>query len=645
MKRIAAFFLALLMTLAAGMGAYAEEVQETSRLVVGNPTPLNGDFFTDLWGNGTSDMDVRNLLHANNLVKWDTANGLFTVDESVVTGSTVMENAAGDRSYILVLRDDLRYSDGTPITAWDYAFSLLLQISPELEKICGKTLRAEYLLGYEAYRTGESSFLPGVRVTSDRTIMITVNHESLPYFYELALLSCNPYPIHEIAPGVAVRDDGNGVYLANEDETVTEPVFTEELLRQTILDPETGYRSHPKVVSGPYMLTSWDGSTAEFEVNPYYLYGPTRKQPAIQQLVFRRADNGTMIAQLSAGEFGLLNKVMNAATIQQGLNLTQEGQTLMSSYPRSGLSFVAFACERAGVSDAAVRKAIAQCMDREKIMQEYTGNFGLLADGYYGVGQWMYGLVSGSIPIPVDEPGEEATPEEQAAYELEVSEWQKLEMNTSTAYALNVEEARRVLEEAGWKTGEDGIREKEIEGETVRLELKMAYPEGNQIAESFKTHFVAHLEEAGIRLELVPTAMDALLKAYHTAGERDADMMFLASNFDSVFDPASHFTEDEEGNHLWETAGMVEEELYQEAMGMRNTEPGDVLGYLSHWIGFQERFAEDMPLIPVYSNVYFDFFTQALEGYNIEQNTSWARAIVEATLGGGQEEPETTEAP
>ena len=68
-------------------------------------------------------------------------------------------------------------------------------------------------------------------------------------------------------------EEMSSIDLANEDETVTEPVFTEELLRQTILDPETGYRSHPKVVSGPYMLTSWDGSTAEFEVNPYYLYG------------------------------------------------------------------------------------------------------------------------------------------------------------------------------------------------------------------------------------------------------------------------------------------------------------------------------------------------------------------------------------
>ena len=28
-------------------------------LTVGNPTPVEGNFFTDLWGNNTSDLDVR----------------------------------------------------------------------------------------------------------------------------------------------------------------------------------------------------------------------------------------------------------------------------------------------------------------------------------------------------------------------------------------------------------------------------------------------------------------------------------------------------------------------------------------------------------------------------------------------------------
>ena len=76
--------------------------------------------------------------------------------------------------------------------------------------------------------------LAGVRVLADDILSVTLNHEFLPFFYEMGLLSCVPYPISVIAPGVTVRDDGNGVYLSNIDETIAEPLFTGELLKSTL---------------------------------------------------------------------------------------------------------------------------------------------------------------------------------------------------------------------------------------------------------------------------------------------------------------------------------------------------------------------------------------------------------------------------
>ena len=114
--------------------------------------------------------------------------------------------------------------------------------------------------------------------------MVTIRHEFLPFFYELGLLDCRPYPVSVIAPGVRVRDDGHGVYLANADGSTEKPAFTAELLRETVLNPETGYLSHPSVVSGPYMLTGWDGTTAEFAVNPYYKGNAAGEKPSIAEL-------------------------------------------------------------------------------------------------------------------------------------------------------------------------------------------------------------------------------------------------------------------------------------------------------------------------------------------------------------------------
>ena len=111
----------------------------------------------------------------------------------------------------LLIAEDLYFSDGTPITAWDYAFSLLLMMAPEVEEIGGKIYRAQHILGYEEYinycrakmegKTDEelmaepdkySYCLSGVEVLSDHQLVITLDHEFLPYFFEVGLLLCEP---------------------------------------------------------------------------------------------------------------------------------------------------------------------------------------------------------------------------------------------------------------------------------------------------------------------------------------------------------------------------------------------------------------------------------------------------------------------
>ena len=66
---------------------------------------------------------------------------------------------------------------------------------------------------------------------------------------------------------------------------------------------------------------------------------------------------------------------------------------------------------------------------------------------------------------------------------------------------------------------------------------------------------------------------------------------------------------------------------------MRTTVPGDVLSYVRKWVKFQERWTEVLPAIPVYSNIYFDFYTSALQNYRITSGITWADAIVGSYLG------------
>ena len=165
--------LMLILALLTSAFALAEEADTGyDHLTVGNPTPMRGDFFTDLWGNATSDIDVRDLLHGYNLIMWDGANGMFTADPSVVSELTAIDNDQGDRRFVFVLYDDLYYSDGTKITAWDYAFSWLLRVSPAIAELGGQPARPDYLLGYQAYSDGAANTLAGVRVLADDMLMV-----------------------------------------------------------------------------------------------------------------------------------------------------------------------------------------------------------------------------------------------------------------------------------------------------------------------------------------------------------------------------------------------------------------------------------------------------------------------------------------
>ena len=662
MKKAIAFLLALIM-LAASLPALGEEAAEQEEaweaewddadgeefpppaydydsLRVGNPTRMKGDFYTDMWGNATSDLDVRALIHGYDLIRWDGENGLFTTDPTVVNGIIVTGDGEGNRTYSLSLYSDLYYCDGSEITAWDYAFTLLLSIDPMLEQLGAKPLRKDHILGYAEYISGESPALAGVHVVNDRRLDITLRREYLPFFYELGLLSCQPSPIGVIAPGCEVKDDGQGVYIAGD--------FTAELLASTLLDPETGYRTHPALTCGPYVLTAFDGDTAQFDINPYYKGNAAGQLPLIPHIEYTLADNETMMDALGAGEFGLLNKVTKADAILAGTQLIGTGYFAPANYPRSGLTFISFNCEKAAVQSQSVRQAIACCVDKDQLVADYVGNFGLRVEGFYGMGQWMYQLLTGAMAYPEPEEGQDPA-ELAAAYDALVAQWDQTLEEIRSFYALDPNHAALLLELDGWTLnrqgqpfvpGVDDVRCKQLEGGLTALELTLAYPEGNGMAHSLEQRLIPALAEAGIGLTLVPCEMTALLDMFYGRADRDADMLYLGTDFDVVFDPSTHFIPREDGALTWNYTGAADEELYRLAVELRKTEPGDLKTYCQRWIAFQQRFAELQPMIPIYSNVYFDFFTRSLHSYAISENVTWTQAIVGAYMSDMEDEEE-----
>jgi hypothetical protein len=72
------------------------KLAEGSKVTVGSGTEVSGNFFTDMWGNNTSDIDVRAMLHGYATVAW-TNEASYIPDATAVTVTGTEVDARGNR--------------------------------------------------------------------------------------------------------------------------------------------------------------------------------------------------------------------------------------------------------------------------------------------------------------------------------------------------------------------------------------------------------------------------------------------------------------------------------------------------------------------------------------------------------------------
>lgn len=261
------------------------------------------------------------------------------------------------------------------------------------------------------------------------------------------------------------------------------------------------------------------------------------------------------------------------------------------------------------------------------------------ADGLYGIGQWMYRAATGAISYPVQLP-ETASEKEIADFEAQEAAWDALNMDGLARYPLDTEAAQALLEQAGWtlneqgapfEKGADAVRCRSVDGETQALRLTLGFLSDGNTEQAFIDTFAQHLAEAGISLTLVPLHFESIAQAHADRSLDSVDMIYMGDNFNISFDPALFFADSVEEQEA-DSIKAAYRELYALAEDMDRTQPGAILEYMQKWLRFQERFTQLLPMIPVYTNIYYDFFTKELDGYWIEENVSWAQAIVPARM-------------
>lgn len=576
--------------------------EPTGQMVIGSINQVINEFYDTGFSTSETNYNMYDLIHGGYDTVVFSKEGEFQYNDTVVASHEETENEDGTKTYTVTINDGLVWSDGTPITAKDYVFAVLLENSDEMAGVDGYPCNTGYsYVGYDEWLDGSADAFAGVHLVDDMTYSLTVKAEELPYHYDITYATLRPRPLHVIAPECDVEDTENGATITGD--------FTTELLQETINNVETGYRYNPKVTCGPYLFDNFDEASqqATLKANPEFVGDYRGVKPSIETLVIKTVSSDTMMNELESGSVDLLYSCSGGDTINAGLDLVEEGKAADTTYMRNGYGKIQFDCSVFPTDSQNVRQAIAYCLDRNEFARQYTGGYGSVVHSFYGLAQWEY---------------------------QDSVEWINENLNT---YEMNVEEAKKLLEEDGWNLNADGTpysgtgtRYKDVDGELKPLVITWCNSEGNPVSELLATMLPETMAEAGMELQATTTDFATLQNGILHAGDTMYNMYNLATGFATANSPWYYFSSDEAWMGNYNTNWIADEELNDAVMPLKSIPYEDSEAWLEAWQNFIKVWNEKLPDVPLYSDEYYDFYSTRVQGWENTATWGWQNAVLDA---------------
>lgn len=423
--------------------------KEDNSIIMGNTTDLSGKFRYAAFGGtnpGAADLDVQNLSTGLETVA-TTKEGGFEWNPTVVKSHEETMNEDGTRTYTVTIYDDLKLSDGTPVTVKNYVVFPMVFSSPVGVAAAGKDHQSGMTLeGFKTFNTYDGTEgsgtkeLAGLRMIDDYTYSITVSADYANYFYAISYAGLSAYDVSLWIGDADVKDDGNGVYF-------TDDFYAKEGDKYVMADHIVTASQNTDTTypySGPYVVKSYDSAdkSAVLELNPNFKGNYEGVKPTIAKVVYKKIVSSTQLEDLKAGTLDVIAGITGGDETNEALALADgsDGKYVYTHYSRAGYGKLGFRADYGPAQFTEVRQAIAYCMDRAKFAKDFTGGYGGVVDGPYYSGSWMY----------------------KAAVD------QGMILN---AYATSVDSAIEVLTEGGWVYDAegndyvDGVRYKKIPGD------------------------------------------------------------------------------------------------------------------------------------------------------------------------------------
>ena len=437
-----------------------------------------------------------------------------------------LENGGISRDGLTItyhLRKGVTWQDGAPFGADDVKFSWQAVMNPK-NNVASR-------VGYDD--------VASIDTPNQQTVVVHLKRAFPPFVNSFFTMGSTPYP-----------------------------VYPKHLLAKYPDLNRIPYNSKP-IGTGPFIVQEWHrGQVLRMVANPHYWRGP----PKLREVEYRSIpDENTLTTSMRTHEIDL----WYGASSANYPTASKIAGTHVFLTPFTQYSQIVFNNQHPGVSERAVRRALAMATDRKRLIRTVTFGVNIFNEGDQPSFSWAYD--PSLKPILFDPAG-----------------------------------ARALLDAAGWRPGADGIRVKN----GARLHLVVATTSGNAVGARTAVQLQSMWKDIGADLEVKQYASSLMFASYGAGGilqtgKFDVNFSSWANGVDP--DDSTQYMCDQFPPHGYNQGRFCDPELdAQERIALSSN---DRAVRKPAYARIQQTLVDQAPEITMWFQRRFDIASDKLKGY------------------------------
>lgn len=287
-------------------------------------------------------------------------NGTEYTYKSIYDWDIQRDESTDETTYTVKIRDDVKFSDGEPMTADDIIFSLYVYLDPSYTG--GVTLSSHPIEGLDEYINGDATHVSGIQKIDDYTVSIKTTSYDATTIYQLGIDVC---PLHYY---------GDEAQYDYENDKFGFPKGDISIVSEKDRTP---------MGAGPYKFVKFENKIVYFEANENYWQGV----PKTKNIQFRQVADSDKVTGVQQGTLDIADPSGSKQVVEQVQEINGNGDVTgpvitTSSVFNLGYGFIGINADTVKVGDDPaseqskdLRKALATALAvyRDTAIDTYYG--------------------------------------------------------------------------------------------------------------------------------------------------------------------------------------------------------------------------------------------------------------------------------